>query len=281
VIEAIESVRANNYRNIQHIIIDDCSSDPVPKQTVKKWIEDNNYPCEFHEHNINYGICKTLNHVLELAKGEYILGCSDDLLTHDRIVNDIELFKKLPEDYAIVFGMSQHIDENSELLPSVIPNLSIPENDNFWKLLIHYNCLSASSTTYRIEILKKSGGFNEDIKFEDYEINLRLANLGYKFKCNPNINSFYRIHGESISNSLNFELENIKILSLFSNREDIEKIIRKKLWDMVHNKRVGYLEALKIYEDSFQNNKLLRIMSKTKNRKILMLFNFFFNKNYR
>jgi glycosyltransferase involved in cell wall biosynthesis len=56
VIEAIESVRANNYSNIQHIIIDDCSPDPEPKEVVKNWIQENNYSCEFYEHDENYGI---------------------------------------------------------------------------------------------------------------------------------------------------------------------------------------------------------------------------------
>ncbi|MFN5849008.1 MAG: glycosyltransferase family 2 protein, partial [Chitinophagales bacterium] len=102
VIEAIESIRANNYPNLQHIIIDDCSPDIKPKQVVKSWIRENNYSCEFYEHKVNYGLCKTLNHVLELAKGEYLFGCSDDLITENRIRQDVETFLELNGDYAIV-----------------------------------------------------------------------------------------------------------------------------------------------------------------------------------
>lgn len=94
VIEAIESVRANNYPNLQHIIIDDCSPNPEPKRAVKQWIKDNNYLCEFYEHETNYGICKTLNHVLELTKGKYLFGCSDDLISSTKILSDVEILEK-------------------------------------------------------------------------------------------------------------------------------------------------------------------------------------------
>ena len=43
VIQAIESIRANNYPNLQHIIIDDCSINPQSKETVKKWISENKF----------------------------------------------------------------------------------------------------------------------------------------------------------------------------------------------------------------------------------------------
>src|SRR6188474_3378131 len=83
VIEAIESVKANNYPNIQHIIIDDCSYDGVSTELVSDWIKENNYNCTFIKHEKNQGICRTLNEILRLAKGKYIFGVSDDLIMPD------------------------------------------------------------------------------------------------------------------------------------------------------------------------------------------------------
>ena len=116
VIEAIESVRANNYPNLQHIIIDDCSSDQLPKEKVKNWILENNYPCEFYEHEINYGVCKTLNHVLELAKGKYIFGCSDDVILNNKIITEVNILNNLDEKYAATYSDAYLINDENKVL---------------------------------------------------------------------------------------------------------------------------------------------------------------------
>lgn len=138
VIEAIESVRANDYSNLQHIIIDDCSPDVAPKQEVKKWIQENNYTCEFYEHDINYGLCKTLNHVLELAKGKYLCACSDDILSPEAIKVGVELLEKLPQNYAGVFsdvylidGFSNPLADKLTYLKRSYPKIVFPAKKKF------------------------------------------------------------------------------------------------------------------------------------------------------
>ncbi|MEY4571684.1 MAG: hypothetical protein RLZ10_895 [Bacteroidota bacterium] len=271
VIEAIKSVQASKYPNIQHIIIDDCSPDSMPKQTIKKWIEENNYPCEFYEHEVNYGICKTLNHVLHLAKGEFILGCSDDKITTDRIKKDVQVFSTLQSDYAIVFSLCQVINSNSELQPKVFPSLEIPSDDNYWHRLLESNCIAAPAVTYRVESLKKIGGFKENFKFEDYEIYLRLSSQGYKFKCLPEILTYYRIHNESISMKLNFDIEDIRILSSFSDVLGVKKIVFEKVWDIVYLKKSNFPEAKHLYEFHFSKHIGLKVISKIKSRLLLRI----------
>lgn len=269
IIEAIQSVKANNYPNIQHIVIDDCSPDPVPKETVKKWIAENNYECEFYENEVNLGICKNLNYMLTLAKGKYLLGASDDNLVADRIITDVNVFEKLDENYALVFGLTQEMNSKSELQPNVFPNLIVQENDSYFNLLLNGNCLAAPSVTYKTEILNKVGGFNEDLSFEDYEMALRLANLGYQFKNIPKIQSYYRVHGESISNYLNYDLENLKILSLFSQEKNVQEMMYSKIWRIAFDKNENFREAKSIYEDSFGKNWKLTIGAMIKSPLIL------------
>lgn len=276
IIEAIQSVKENHYPNLQHIIIDDCSLSPVPKETVKKWIEDNDYKCEFYEHEVNYGICKTLNHVLELAKGKYILGCCDDLITKDRLYNDVVTFEMLGENYAIVFGLSQEISSDSQLQPRILPYFTLAKNDNYWEMLIEKNIFSAPSLTYRTWILKKIGGFNEMVKFEDYEMLLRLSKLGYKFKNLPRINSYYRIHESNISKTLNFKLENIRILSFFGDCDTIKKIMFKKVWSMAYYKDLDFEQAIGIYENLYSKNFKLKLTRVIHNKRILNMLNRFF-----
>lgn len=273
VIEAIESVRANNYPNLQHIIIDDCSPNPEPKRVVKEWINREKYLCEFYEHEVNYGVCKTLNHVLELAKGKYLLGCSDDLITVDRIFNDVEIFNSLSEEYAIVFGLTQEINSSSQLQPRVFPNLIVPNQDNYWSLLINKNVFPAPSTTYRVCALKEVGGFNENLSFEDYEINLRFSYCNYRFKCIPKINSFYRIHDKSMSQRLNFEIERIKILSLFKDRNEVKEILFKQIWLMAYHKKDGYRDSIQVFEKAYSKSLKLRFISYMKSKRLIRLSN--------
>jgi glycosyltransferase involved in cell wall biosynthesis len=189
IIEAIESVRANNYPNIQHIIIDDCSPDPIPKSIVKDWIAKENYPCEFYEHDVNFGICKTLNHVLQLAKGKYMFGCSDDVILCERIWGDINLFEsnKLID---VVHSNYQIINSSGELSFKG-KEISI-ENKLYFDRLLVSNFISAPTVTWKVERLKQVGGFSEKFKFEDYELWLRMAKMGCLFEFRNEITTLYR-----------------------------------------------------------------------------------------
>ena len=196
VIEAIESVRANNYPNLQHIIIDDCSPDPEPKSVVKEWIKNEGYLCEFHEHEVNYGLCKTLNHVLQLAKGKYMFGCSDDVILCDRILGDINLFESnklidvVHSNYQIINALGELSSKGKEI--------SI-ENKLYFDRLLVSNFISVPTVTWKVERLKKVGGFSEKFKFEDYELWLRMAKMGCLFKFRNEITTLYRVHELSFS----------------------------------------------------------------------------------
>jgi glycosyltransferase involved in cell wall biosynthesis len=230
IIEAIESIQANNYPNIQHIIIDDCSTDPTPKDIVQKWIAENNYICEFYEHDKNFGICKTCNHVLELAKGKYILACCDDLITPTRIWDDVKKLESLDENYALVFGLSQVIDSESNLKYNVFPTLNeLPEDDNYFNLLIYANMIPAPSATIRTECLRKVGGYDEALTFEDYDMWLKLSNHGFQFASYPKINSNYRVHGNSFSTKFSLELDIIKALLKYIDIPKVKQIIRYRI----------------------------------------------------
>jgi alpha-1,3-rhamnosyltransferase len=207
VIEAIKSIRCNNYPNIQHIIIDDCSPNPEPKRVVKEWIDRENYLCEFYEHDENYGICRTLNHVLELAKGKYIFGCSDDLILTNRISGDIDLFEKSDsEKIDVVFSKCLNMYGN-EVSEEVFPkNIII---NNLKSNLLWCNCINANAVTIRVATLKEVGGYDENFMIEDYPMWLKLSQLDKKFHFRNEITSIYRINPDGLSNAkkdlVNFE----------------------------------------------------------------------------
>jgi cellulose synthase/poly-beta-1,6-N-acetylglucosamine synthase-like glycosyltransferase len=205
VIEAIQSIRANNYPNIQHIIIDDCSPDPEPKRVVKQWVEDNDYLCEFYEHEVNYGVTKTLNHAIALTKGKYFFGCSDDLIVRDRIETEVTLLESLGDEYAATYSDAFLIDENSLPIYGLFIQkyrqfTKLPDHDLF-EVLLDGNFLPAMSMMWRTDYVREVGGYDEYVPVEDYNLNLRLARK-YKIKLIHTPVAKYRIHSESLSNHL-------------------------------------------------------------------------------
>jgi glycosyltransferase involved in cell wall biosynthesis len=200
IIEAIESVRENNYPNVQHIIIDDCSTNEEPKKIVQSWIKKENYHCEFYEHTKNYGISKTLNHVIELTKGEFLLGCSDDILLDNRIIGDIEIFMnnypKLDVVYSKCLNKYEDVIKSSEEF-----NPSANVKGEMLYNLLWSNFINAAGVTMRVSALKAVGGFDLDFKIEDYPMWLKLAYCGYRFHYRDELTSIYRVHNSGFSSS--------------------------------------------------------------------------------
>lgn len=252
VIEAIEAVRANNYPNLQHIIIDDCSPDPSPRNTIQAWIKSNNYNCEFYVNEKNLGVCKTLNKVLSLSKGKYLIGCSDDLITPDRINTEVELFESLDESYGIVFGLTQTMDQNGELQAQVRPLLGRISDNDYFRHLIKENFISAPSVTMKTSALMELGGFDESLILEDYDMWLRLAYSGYRFKLQPRINSYHRVHSGGLSSNPKVEIDSIKVRLKFFKESGVKAIVERRIKQYFFERKFDILDnVLPLYTEAY------------------------------
>ena len=239
IIEAIESIRANNYPNLQHIIIDDCSPDPKPKEIVKKWIADNNYTSEFYEHSFNYGVCKTLNHVLKIAKGKYIFGCSDDLIINNKIITEVNILEKIGDAYAATYSDAYVIDENSKFLQGMFiekyRKFEIKPDNLIFDELVEGNFLPAMAMMWRTQAIRDVGGYDEALSYEDYDLHLRLFK-NYKIKYIKNPLAKYRIHNNSLTNNLfNWQINNYVIFLKHIDNIKIKNKIRQFKLDAIFN----------------------------------------------
>lgn len=278
-IQVLECIRRNNYPNLQHIIIDDCSPDQRPSQVVEAWVKENNYPCEFYRHERNMGVTKTLNEILQKAKGKYLIGCSDDLLSDDRIRGDVELMEKLPEDYAITFCISQDMNAEGDLLPFFSPGVAVPRDDNYFGLLLENNFISAPGVTMRTDSIRKAGGFDENLVVEDYDMWLRLSHAGYKFKLQPKVGAYYRVHAGGVSTKLRVLLEayvirckydylpKVKVLLI----QEIERTFAHKEYDLMK-------ELIRLYYEKYGKQRMFALYSSGWPRGIKMFFRSLRNK---
>lgn len=115
VIEALECVRRQNYPNVQHIIIDDFSTDNSV-QLIEEWIFSNQYECIFIKHDINRGVHYGLDEIFKIAKGDYLAMISDDLWTDDKLIEQVDLMLKYPGKAIMVYGDTMMIDETGKII---------------------------------------------------------------------------------------------------------------------------------------------------------------------
>jgi glycosyltransferase involved in cell wall biosynthesis len=194
VLRGLESLLQQQYPadKIQHIIVDDFSTDDSVA-LIEAWLFDHpDHACTFIKHEKNYGLCKSLNDGLKLARGKYFSGMGDDLWKPERLRLCIEEFEKLPEDYALLYTPIDICDENDQVFETNV--LSKPKRsftDPFVELLTSGVMIPATSSIHRVSALIEVGGYDERLSFEDVDLILRLCGK-YKFHLLNNSLSIYR-----------------------------------------------------------------------------------------
>ena len=91
VVETLESIKKQTYKNIELIISDDCSTDNTVS-VISNWIQVNKN-CGLNDiklvtHEKNGGTCKNLNDGIRASSGKWIkILAADDMLVADAIEN--------------------------------------------------------------------------------------------------------------------------------------------------------------------------------------------------
>jgi len=194
VIQALKSVRSQTYKNIEHILLDDCSSDNSVEM-VQRWIQQNNYPCSFLKHDKNKGVCASLNDALATANGKYVNFVSDDLFFPTKIENQVNKFESLPLEYCLVYGDLQVITEKNEVTyPSFyswyMPNIDPPSGEVF-RYYLDRNPMHFLGALLRRDVFSSVGYFDEALVYEDWDMGMRMARK-FKFWYVPEIVGAYR-----------------------------------------------------------------------------------------
>ena len=221
---ALDSALANRYPNLQHIIIDDCSTDGESVQIVQQWIDQHKYPCTFIKHQQNQGICKSLNEILSLTQGKYMLGISDDLLTETRISDHVKTFEEGGSNVAIVYGDVALIDGtgkvfNDSIFREIEKGFGYVPSGKIYYDLLKYNFVPAVGVTMRTQAVKDAGGFDENLFFEDWDMWLRLSK-NYEIKAQRGLSAYYRRYSISTWNAWNVKNYECGLLTLDKNVSD-------------------------------------------------------------
>jgi len=186
--DAIKSVLIQKYPNIEHIIIDNCSTDNtleiLKKYSHLNWISET-----------DKGQSNALNKGFRMASGD-ILGWlnADDFYLPDGFHKIVKIFKNFT-DTDIVYGNWYFVDENGKEIKKF---QTIPYSH---KSIIYYGpYIGSTALFFRRNIIDEGLFIDERFKYAmDWEWYARLGRYKKKFVFINSDLAGFRVHGENQS----------------------------------------------------------------------------------
>ncbi|MDD4085555.1 MAG: glycosyltransferase [Acidaminococcaceae bacterium] len=183
----LDSVRAQTYKNIEIIVVDDGSTDATAEIAAA-------YPEARYVYQENSGVSAARNRGFDLSTGDFIAFIdADDYWAADKLAKQMAFMGQNPE-YGIVFTGQKNFFENEKVRNNA---KAVFVADREVKVAIQ-------SALIRREVFNKHGGFKEDLRYsEDTEWVMRVRMGGVKSFLLEEILTFRRIHGENLTLRLN------------------------------------------------------------------------------
>ena len=206
-VECIESVLAQTYRNVEIIVVDGSTDDT--KSMLASYMDRITYL--YQEPT---GVAAARNAGLQKAHGQLIAFLdADDIWLPEKLSIQVEAFLQHPEA-GIIFSDNLNFDESGVLRSSAckpmiegwLEKQRIPETDfaygRLYKELLVGNCIGTCSILVRREVLNEVGIFDETFRIcEDYDLWMRIARR-HPVLYVDRVLSKYRVRPDGLSGSL-------------------------------------------------------------------------------
>lgn len=183
--DCLDSIMAQDYRNMELIIIDDCSTDNSVSiiNSIIPDLEKRFQRVIFKVNSINMGVVKTSNQCFKLARGYYIKDFSSDDMMFPNCISKLVKYMDEHKDYllCIANGVSVGNDCNyNNILPNenhLMDISKISSIDNLFDVLLYGNIITCVGSIYKKEIFEKYGYYDESIIYEDWDFWLTISRL--------------------------------------------------------------------------------------------------------
>ena len=173
VAESIESILNQSYKNIEFLIIDDCSTDKTA-QVIESYLEKNKN-IKFTKNKTNLGLTKSLNILIKKSSGQYIARQdADDISLHHRIQEQMQILKSNNLDFCTTRAI---IKDSLKLRPGVSSFLPEKIVLKFKNPFIHGTLLEKKT------VINEVGNYDENFIYaQDYKLFYDLLKYNYNFK---------------------------------------------------------------------------------------------------
>lgn len=169
--QAVRSVLAQTFADLELVVIDDGSTDQSAR--IVESMEDSRI--RFVRNGRNRGLTPTLNHGLALARGELVARQdADDLSEATRLERQVAFLDANP-DVAVVGSWYRKIGEHGEPLG----DRTLPSSDAAMRwALLSYCPIVHSAATFRREAIAALGGYDERFAYaQDFDLWSRVARV--------------------------------------------------------------------------------------------------------
>lgn len=210
ILDTLESVKVQTYKDIELIISDDGSKDNTV-EVCRKWLMLNkkrfvNIVLLVSEQNL--GISANYNRAINTAKGEWVKSLAgDDILLPDCIKENIN-FVTTHLDVDFVFSKMIHFKDNystENIIKSTNElDISFFQKNASGQLESMVRSCNVSAPTFfqKNGIVKSLGGCNLKYSFEDWPLWVKLLEHGYRFYYMDVFTVAYRHHSTGVSTHL-------------------------------------------------------------------------------
>ncbi|MNK00032.1 putative glycosyltransferase EpsE [compost metagenome] len=213
--DQLDSIISQTYKNIEVIVVDDCSVDQTV--TILKIYEKKFDNFKFVINDINLGYAKNFEKAISLCKGKYIaLSDQDDIWALDKIEKQVSEIGK----NALIYHDSKCIDENGN---EIAGNLSDVYNLYQGKSslpFLFYNSISGHSILFNSKLVPLLFPFDKKV-FHDRWIAFIASERGGIKLLNEKLVS-YRQHQTSITDFLKRKESKEKIKHQFFSQDFID-----------------------------------------------------------
>lgn len=163
--QAIESVLAQTYKNIEIIVVDDGSPDDgATRRAVERYV-----PRVRYIHQENRGVAGALNAGIREMTGDYFSWLShDDLFVRDKTAKQIEFIEKLGRDDVVIFSDYTNVDPDNSRLYDVEMDRKMLADQPL--LAVLRGCLNGCTMLLPRKVFEVVGDFDERLRYtQDYD----------------------------------------------------------------------------------------------------------------
>lgn len=217
--ETLASIFSQTHRNIEVILINDCSTDATLEVIQSKFTTENRL--EIVNLQSQSGVASARNVGIKESKGEFIAFCdSDDVWQVDKLKQQLEIFYDVSSKglKKIIIGSNViEIDANGNFL-GTRETISITSRSE----ILTRNYITLSSVLCLKRDIEKF--LFRNVRHEDYDLWIRMLEAGFRFYYHPNQLTKYRRHSTSLTSN---KLKSLwwHVVVQWTNRVSIQEIL--------------------------------------------------------
>jgi len=284
VLDTLESIKAQTYKNIEIIVSDDCSSDDTI-EICTKWLNINKYRfvnTHLVRSEFNSGISANCNRGIKSASGSWVkLIAGDDILDNNSTLENLRLFADNDVHLicSTIYKVNNDDFESLKLWPLFIFPRYLHEQ---LRLQLIGGFIKSCGVFIRARLFEELGNFDERYPYiEDDPFWIKALNNGYKFHYNSRSKVFYRITQDSVTQPEDGRLFKLKFFQSFYcfkkevvlpmlKREYMYKWYTLNLIEVEAMKRLMFLEKPpKVNSKNKLSFLIIRIISSLRKREYL------------